>query len=84
MAGLTELAFLVVNHARDADAVVFQEDYRLPILQDTEEDDVHGLYGASDYDVFIVDRDGFVRFVERRFFPESDGDRLLDALLELR
>jgi hypothetical protein len=59
-AGLDDLSMFVVNQRLEADVegVALLEEYDLPVLQDTQEDDVFGRWEAMSYDAFVVAREG--------------------------
>ena len=79
-AGLVDLVVLVVNSVGDEAGIAEMGGYPLPILQDTEEADVFGLYDAASYDAFVVDREGYVGYVASGVHPEDDGSALLEVL----
>lgn len=81
--GLDDLVILVINdkgHQGYADDL---EDYTLSVLQDTEEADVFGQWSARGYDVFIVDRLGFVETALPDTFPIEEHDLLVEELSAL-
>jgi len=78
--GLTDLVVLLINRAGEQDYVNDVEDYDLPILQDTEQTDVFGLWDAVDYDLFIVSRDGVIVHAQVGVHPIEDHDDLVAIL----
>jgi len=80
--GLDDLVILVINDHDEADYVSLMDeyDYRLPVLQDTEEAGVFEAWNAGSYDLFIIDRNGFVDYAESRSYPEDDYEHLVDVL----
>lgn len=82
--GLEDLNVLVINEVGDEDSTSDVEDYALPVLQDTEADDVFGAWNATSYDVFIIDREGQIAFAQTRLFPVEDHDLLVEELTALQ
>ena len=82
-AGFEDLLVLVINDYRAEEYVDDVEDFDLPILQDTEAADVFGLYEAYSYDMFIVDREGFLGFKVTRH-PLDERDETLEEILAFR
>jgi hypothetical protein len=81
---MDDLVMLIVNAVGDEAGVPLVEGCDLPILQDTETEDVFGLYDAYDYDVFVVDREGFVGYAGTGIHPLDDPDGLLETILGFR
>lgn len=74
------MAVLVINRADHAGYAHLVEGTALPVLQDTAEADVFGLYDAGAYTLVGVGRAGEIALVEHDVFP--DGDRAaIEALL---
>ncbi len=71
---------LVINREGEQGSIDDIEDYDLPVLQDTGEADVFGLWGASSYDLFVVDRAGFVGYAEPGAHPLDEEDHFLEVL----
>jgi hypothetical protein len=79
--GFHDFTVLVINRVGEQDSIDDLEEYALPVLQDTEEADVFGLWEAASYDLFIVDRSGLVAHAESGSYPAEDEDH--DHLVEL-
>lgn len=80
-AGLDDLVVLTIN----VDGVEYTDDveeYDLPILQDTPEEDVSGQWDAGSYDTFIIGRDGQIAFPLPNTHPGADEGHaaLVEAL----
>ena len=82
--GFDDLAILVINDANHAAYIADLEPVRFPVLQDTMEADVFGLYSARGYDLFIIDRIGFIDASLPDTFPIEDHDLIVAALDRLR
>lgn len=82
--GLDDLVILVINDKGHIGYVDDLEDYTHSVLQDTEEADVFGHWSARGYDVFLIDRLGFIETALPDTFPSEDHDLLVDALSALR
>lgn len=78
--GLDDLAVLVVNAVGDEGFCSDIEGYALPVLQDTAEVDVFGLWGAAAYDLYVVDRDGVIAHAAKGSHPSEDHDELVEIL----
>lgn len=78
--GLDDLTVLVVNAVGDEGFCGDIEGYALPVLQDTAEADVFGLWGASAYDLFVVGRDGAIANAVSGSHPAEDHDELVEIL----
>ena len=84
--GLDDLVVIVINQRLEEDVanVGLIEDYTLPILQDSEESDVYGLWDAVAYDLFIVAREGHVPWTITQVHPAESRsyDGLVGVLSE--
>lgn len=79
--GLVDLVVLAIN--LDGDQYIEDvEEYDLPILQDTPEEDVTGQWDVRSYDTFIIDRDGQIAFPLPNTHPGWDEGHaaLVEAL----
>ena len=56
------------------------EDYDLPVLQDTEEDDVFGLWEGMGYDAFVVAREGHIEWTINDTRPVRDYNGFVGVL----
>jgi len=82
--GLDDLVVLVVNDVDDEGHCSDVEDYALPVLQDTAEADVFGLWEAMAYDLFVVAREGSIAQALSGAHPSEDHDELVEILLSMQ
>ena len=71
---------LVINRAGDEAGLSAMEDYGGPLLQDRAEADVFGLWAASSYDLYIVDRAGRVAHAESGAHPADEPERYVELI----
>lgn len=81
-AGLDDLVMIVVNQRLEVDVegIELLEDYDLPILQDTEDHDVFGLWEGTGYDAFVVAREGHRAWTINDAHPVRDYVGLVGIL----
>jgi hypothetical protein len=72
----------VINRADQADFADQVEGYALPVLQDTAEADVFGLYDGGAYVMVGIGRGGEIDLVELDVFPDGDRTAIVALLLE--
>lgn len=76
---------MLVNDAGREDGIPELTDgVSLPVLQDTGEDDVFGAYGASQWYIYLVDRQLVPRVVHYGLDLDDDRARLLGEIDTLR
>ena len=56
----------------------------LPVLQDTTDADVFETYGASQWYVYVIDRQAVPRYIHYTLDMPSENVRLLEEIDELR
>jgi hypothetical protein len=78
--GLQDLVTLVINRTGEQTGIDAMEDFHGPILQDTEDDDVFGSWGAASYDLYVVDRAGRISYAESGAHPADDPERFIEVL----
>ena len=56
------------------------EKIQLPVLQDSKETDVLGLFGATKDATYVIDATGHVRAYWQLLLLDEDGQALVDAI----
>ena len=56
------------------------ESCTLPVLQDTTKDDVAEAYGAEKWYIYLIDREGKIRYIHYSLDLSSERDRLLEEI----
>jgi hypothetical protein len=74
----------IINQAGTEDYLPeLTEDCALPVLQDTAEDGVFGLYGAEKWYVYVIDRAGSLRYLHYSLDLPSEDSRLIEEIAVL-
>ena len=82
--GLDDLVVLVINQRLEEDVagIDLLEAYHLPVLQDSDETDVYGLWEAHAYDLFVVAREGHIEWTIQDTRPVESYPGLVGVLSE--
>lgn len=76
--------FIVNSAGREDGLPELTAGLTLPVLQDTTDADVFEAYGASQWYVYVIDRQGVPRYIHYTLDMPGENERLLTEVDELR